>query len=1262
MAGQGALSITARLNLRIQEFSKGLSKASTGMTGFANTTAKQFGDISTKLSRIGLGLRDIGRIASGILISQIFYRTAQEISNATNALAAFNEQLDYSRVTYTALFGSSDISVRFLEVLKEQSMSTMYSFEDLTQASKKLLAYGINYKNIAYITEGLGNLAAMSGDTAAMDRISYALGQIYAKGTLKAEEMRQLANAYVPIQQILRESFNLTDDQLGRVGDLRLPAEQVINAIVDYANIKFDSVGEAAMLTITGLKNRITDSLKVIGSEITQPLTNAFKSFLAWVNTQLNGMRDAYQKGGAGGLFEYFVPNENTQQLLRQFFAALINSTTSVARLVGSIAPLIKSVIKGFVSMYSIIEPTITLATNVLAAFISVVLDNRVALRLLTTALLSCAAAWVLFKTKAVSALVVTLMSKVIYGIARAVMVLSVVLTKSPILSIIGLIAAGIIGIAASSKNARNAVSSFFDKLQGLTNGLSSDDVLQVKEGIDKTAASSDEFNNKLGESGEAIDELNKKAADAKKGLLSFDEVFKLNDTKDETSDYDMEGLLDGLDVTGDSLLPSIDDFSSYTDRFVDSLFGDLWESLKRIASASAGGALAGGLIGFAIGGLVTRTMAGAMQGAKWGSRIGAVVGAGFAAFWSDAYNDMEEAVSKITTTGGIGLLIGGLTGMVIAAFATTGLTGKARVDAVMHGGKIGMALGGLIGAGLGGFWAIAKGALENSMSGMVAGGAAGALIGGVAGLVIGAFAGAGLPGPLRLKMALTAAAKGAAIGGSIGTVLGHFWSGASDEVQKSIAALAMGGATGALLGGLAGLVLGAFTTRTLSGALAGAQVGATVGTMLGAPLGMFFGSAESLLKEKLGDMFSGVKSAAYGAFFGGLSGMVVGGIIGAFAGGVGALPGAKIGATLGAAAGAGIGWLVDYLSSIDWGALFNSFGTAVNNSLRAIGGWFVDVGHDIGNWCSNTWQAISVWSTDTWQSFSTWCSNVGNSISTWASSTWSSFGGWAANTGKSIKDWTVNAGNNIKDWTVTAFNNVRDWTVDTGSKISAWATDTGSKISSWWSTTKTGFASWYTDTSSKVSKWCSDTGTNIKNWATNTGSNIKTWWGNMWNIDNWKSGWSSVKEWFSDLFSDIGGWFTDLGANIADWWGNAWDSISGNAKGAIKNVAVNYSFIPGAGHATGGVFNREHVARFAEGNKAEAIIPLQNDTAMQPFVDAVANGLLSSLMPVMATAGGSYNDLPPMYVGTLIADDKGLKELERKLKVIRVKEEKRGN
>ena len=64
----------------------------------------------------------------------------------------------------------------------------------------------------------------------------------------------------------------------------------------------------------------------------------------------------------------------------------------------------------------------------------------------------------------------------------------------------------------------------------------------------------------------------------------------------------------------------------------------------------------------------------------------------------------------------------------------------------------------------------------------------------------------------------------------------------------------------------------------------------------------------------------------------------------------------------------------------------------------------------------------------------------------------------------------------------------------------------------------------------------------------------------------------------------------------------------------------------------------------------------------MQPFVDAVADGLTSSLGPIFASISNmgsnntsAGNQLQPLYVGTLIADDRSLRELQKRMDIIRV-------
>lgn len=93
------------------------------------------------------------------------------------------------------------------------------------------------------------------------------------------------------------------------------------------------------------------------------------------------------------------------------------------------------------------------------------------------------------------------------------------------------------------------------------------------------------------------------------------------------------------------------------------------------------------------------------------------------------------------------------------------------------------------------------------------------------------------------------------------------------------------------------------------------------------------------------------------------------------------------------------------------------------------------------------------------------------------------------------------------------------------------------------------------------------------------------------------------------------------------------WDATPGPVQRAI-NFGV--SLWPQHGHAEGGIFNQEHIARFAEGGKAEAVVPLDNSMRTQGLsiwqqagqMLGVNADLFSGMMgtgyqPAMAAAGG---------------------------------------
>jgi SLT domain-containing protein len=173
----------------------------------------------------------------------------------------------------------------------------------------------------------------------------------------------------------------------------------------------------------------------------------------------------------------------------------------------------------------------------------------------------------------------------------------------------------------------------------------------------------------------------------------------------------------------------------------------------------------------------------------------------------------------------------------------------------------------------------------------------------------------------------------------------------------------------------------------------------------------------------------------------------------------------------------------------------------------------------------------------------------------------------------------------------------------------------------------------------------------------------------------------TSVKEKIGNMYTSVKDGIGNIYNSFKNWISNLWDNVFGKffdwintgidklreffgLDSKAKNTDTSYADSSGSGtktgHATGGIFNREHIARFAEGNKAEAVIPLENAGAMQPFVDAVADGITASLMPIVANISGGQNQLQPLYVGTLIADERSLKELNRKMQVIQLQENKR--
>jgi tape measure domain-containing protein len=1131
--------LTAKLNLNIKGFATALNTAAGKLNKFAKDMSGAINDgLTEPAKKASFAFKDVSRIIQGILVSQAFYSGLRSIKEATSATWDFASSLEYAQIAYSNLFGDTKLATEFINVLKDFAAVTPFGFAEAEKAAKRLLAYGIEYKNVMYVMQGVLSASTMSGNAQTIEAVSRALGQINTKGRLYNEEIRQLTEAGIPAYEILQEKLGLTQDQLSNLAKNAVPASIAINALVDGINERFGGMAQVSNLTMSGLFANLKDNLLMIGSEAIQPLFNRVKALLVPFVEFVTELRNIVETKGLGGLFERLFPPE-MHSTIRMFIANLMNLWTVLKIKLANAFKVFKILLEAVIRVFNAFAPVITAVLDVIARLVKVILNNEKAVRFLTAALAACAAMWVIFKVKAIASVVivsvVNLISKAVMGLFAALNFIVAHPFWALMIGMVGLV----VGLSGGFNKLGEAVNGFFKKLTQF-NGVDPDKILLPSQ--KERAADLEKFNNRLSDTGDAMDELadkTGKATKAAKGLLSFDEVFKLNEPDEGTN----KGAIDWGDFDipdfggmGEALIPEIPSFDDFSTDFVDNLLKAL-RGKKQLLSTGIGA-----VIGAAIGGLI---------GGPLGAKIGAVAGAIAGWFWPK----IAEALG-LTDVGTIAVPIA---------------------------------------AGLG------------AAIGFVAGGPLGAVV-------------------------------GTAIGALVGWII--------DKIAK-------------------GLETGDWTGV---GTPIGIGLGAGIGMIVGGPAGAAIGTAIGLVVGKVVDLF--IDGFTNGNWDVGGIAMGLGTLIGA---GIGMIAGGPAGALIGAAIGALVGWIVDLIED-NWDAIANWFrnvGKWFEGLFIAIGTFFVSVGNAIEKFFSDIWDKFSTWVTNICNKISTWFTDIRESVSGFFSDIWEAVSGFFSDIWDKFSTWISDVWDKLTDWVSDVVSKVATFFSDIWDKLTDWIEQVITKIGNFFSSIWNSITSWFTKFFDKVSGLFSDIVEDIAGFISDVTTKFTDFFSDLW---------TDVKEGVANIYNTFKDWITDMWDNVfGKFFGWISDGITKlreffGLDSKAKSIDTSYADVapepaPMAGHALGGIFRREHVARFAEGNKAEAVIPLENYDAMQPFVTAISDGIMQGLMPTIASMIRSNNgpagtvdneSLRPLYVGTLIADERGLKELYRKMNVIEMSENKR--
>lgn len=288
------MATVADLLVRISADSSGLRKE---LNAVKRQIKDSFGTEALKLSK--KAQTSLKYIAAGM-------------ASVASVSVIMSAKMDMTKRAFETLTGSVEKAQQHLDELEKFGATTPFEFAGLTEASKKMQAYGFDVQAVIPVLTVLGDAAMAVGlGQEGIDRVTLAIGQMNAKGKVSAEEMRQLAETGLPVWDILAGKLGVTTAKamdMAKKG--AISAKEGITAILTGLEDRFggmmDKVAGEIPQSFSNMKDSVGSIMRTLGSNITDAfdLKTKFKNAADW----LGDFATVAKKAGIKEAFEQMVP------------------------------------------------------------------------------------------------------------------------------------------------------------------------------------------------------------------------------------------------------------------------------------------------------------------------------------------------------------------------------------------------------------------------------------------------------------------------------------------------------------------------------------------------------------------------------------------------------------------------------------------------------------------------------------------------------------------------------------------------------------------------------------------------------------------------------------------------------------------------------------------------------------------------------------------------------------------------------------------
>lgn len=261
------------IGINVDSLKRGVDRAKNEFLGLRNTAVDAGSDIDDMFNKIKGSLAGV---ASAVALKEL----AQKIIDVRGEV----QQLE---VAFETMLGSKQRADALMAQVVGLAAKTPFGLQEVSNATKMLLAYGSTAEEVAEEIKMLGNIA--SGLSIPLNDIIYLYGTTRTQGRMFTQDLRQFMGRGIPLAEELAKIFGVTKAEVGDlVSEGKVGFEEMAQALSNMTSEggQFASLMEKQSQTIAGQISNLGDAVYQMFNQIGQQNEGVISDIIsgaAWV-------------------------------------------------------------------------------------------------------------------------------------------------------------------------------------------------------------------------------------------------------------------------------------------------------------------------------------------------------------------------------------------------------------------------------------------------------------------------------------------------------------------------------------------------------------------------------------------------------------------------------------------------------------------------------------------------------------------------------------------------------------------------------------------------------------------------------------------------------------------------------------------------------------------------------------------------------------------------------------------------------------------